>query len=480
MKLTLSVFVLALCVQAKEIPLTGTGLDLKNADAQPVAYHGKSALKLVQKTENADGFAIVRGTAFRNGVIEVEVSGAPGKGAGDQARGFIGVGFRVQGDGARFENIYIRPTNGRADDQLRRNHSLQYESIPDWPWHRLRESSPGVYESYADLVTGEWTRLRIVVHGTNASLFVGDAAQPSLVVHDLKLGDSEGAVALWVGPGTEGYFRDLKIYDENDKGPSYGSEDSAGHYVQTPDAKIYYERYGEGGIPLVLLHGGEYGYIDEFGDLIREMSKSRMVIAIATRGYGRSERGTVPLSHRQFAQDASAVMKDVFRNGEKVDVLGFSEGAITSYLVAAGNPGMVRRLIAISGGLGPYGETLESVEAAPLTPEGMQKDVPDLVALRKKVMPHPEQFELLIRELDQMYRTRTFVKQSEVKSINAPTLIMAGDKDYYNRLDALLDIYHLIPKAQMSVIPGCGHVVLDCKANLVIELVTSFLDQPEK
>ena len=161
----------------------------------------------------------------------------------------------------------------------------------------------------------------------------------------------------------------------------YGSDDAAGHYVQTADAKLYYERYGEGGRPLMLLHGGEYGYTDEFGDLIREMSKSRTIIAIATRGYGRSERGTVPLSHHQFAADAAFVIHDIFRNGEKVDVLGFSEGAVTAYILASSHPELVHRLVAIGGGLGSYGENLQAAEAERLTPELMQKQVPDLVAI---------------------------------------------------------------------------------------------------
>jgi hypothetical protein len=127
------------------------------------------------------------------------------------ARGFIGIAFRVQPGASRYECIYLRPTNGRADDQLRRNHTTQYISFPDWPWERLRKDSPGVYESYVDLQPGEWTKVRIVVKGTDASLFVGAATQPCLLVHDLKLGESTGAVALWIGPGTEGYFRDLKI-----------------------------------------------------------------------------------------------------------------------------------------------------------------------------------------------------------------------------------------------------------------------------
>ena len=78
-------------------------------------------------------------------------------------------------------------------------------------WRRFRKESPEKYESYVDLEPGVWTKYRIVVDGTKARLFVHGAAQPCLIVNDMKLGDSEGAVALWVGPGTEGYFANLKI-----------------------------------------------------------------------------------------------------------------------------------------------------------------------------------------------------------------------------------------------------------------------------
>jgi pimeloyl-ACP methyl ester carboxylesterase len=483
--LRLSLFVFAACaltLYAEEIPLTDPSrLDLKGAHAEATVYHGLSALKVTEAgAGSGEAFAVVKDLIFRNGAIDVDVSGAPSQTANTQARGFIGVAFRMAAGGARFEEIYIRPTNGRAEDQLRRNHSVQYVSFPDWPWERLRKENPGVYESYADMAAGEWTHLRIAVHGTSAALYVNGAAQPCLMVNDLKLADSEGAVALWIGPGTEGYFRKLTATREGESAPEYGANAAAGHYVQTPDAKIYYERYGEGGTPLVLLHGGEYGYIDEFGGLIAAMSQRRTVIAIATRGYGRSERGAVPLSHRQFAQDAVSVIQDVFPHGEKVDVLGFSEGAITSYILASAHPERVRRLIAISGSLGLYGQTMQSVEADPLTPEIMQKQVPDLVASRKRIMAKPEQWEPLIRELDQMYRAPVFVKQEEIRAIQAPTLIMAGDRDYYNRVDHLVDIYHLLPKGQLALIPGCDHVVLACKGDLVIGIAAEFLDEPDK
>ncbi len=258
---------------------------------------------------------------------------------------------------------------------------------------------------------------------------------------------------------------------------TYGTNAAAGHYVQTADARIYYERYGQGGNPLVLLHGGEYGYIDEFGDLIREMSTSRTVVAIATRGYGRSERGTVPLSHKQFAEDAFAVIEDVFKSGEKVDILGFSEGAVTSYLLVSAHPGRFNRLVAIGGPLGQYGQNVSSLEGDPLTPELMQKQVPDLVASRKAAMARPELWEPLIRELDQMYRVPFYVKQQQIRSIAIPTLIMAGDHDQYNSLGSMVDVFHLLPKGELAFIPGCNHVVLDCKPKLVISIVTSFLDQ---
>ena len=265
-----------------------------------------------------------------------------------------------------------------------------------------------------------------------------------------------------------------------EKEPAYGSNSAAGHYVQTADAKIYYERYGQGGTPLVLLHGGEYGYIDEFGGLIHEMSKQRTVIAIATRGYGRSERGTLPLSHRQFAQDAFAVIRSIFKSSEKVDVLGFSEGAVTSYILVSAHPEQFNKLVAIGGPLGKYGETVKFLEAEPLTPELMQKQVPDLVAARKAIMAKPELWESLIRELEQMYRAPVYVRQDEIRRISIPTLIMAGDRDYYNSLSSIVDTFHLLPKGELALIPGCDHVVLDCKPALVISIVTSFLDQAQK
>ncbi|NOS92758.1 MAG: hypothetical protein HOP30_12610, partial [Cyclobacteriaceae bacterium] len=149
---------------------------------------------------------------FKNGIIEVNVLSRLLKNATESARGFIGIAFRINVQNSAFENMYIRPTNGRAEIQLRRNRSTQYFSFPDFKFDRLRKEAPGEYESYADMALNEWIHLRIEVNGKQAKLYVNHSKQPVLLVNDLKLGaDASGGIGLWVDVGTEGFFSDLKV-----------------------------------------------------------------------------------------------------------------------------------------------------------------------------------------------------------------------------------------------------------------------------
>ena len=108
--------------------------------------------------------------------------------------------------------MYLRPTNGRAEQQLRRNRATQYFSYPDWKFDRLRTEVPGHYEAYVDLVTGAWTKMRIHVQGDKAKLFVHGEEEPTLIVNDLKHGiDLKGEIGLYIDNGTEGFFRNLNI-----------------------------------------------------------------------------------------------------------------------------------------------------------------------------------------------------------------------------------------------------------------------------
>lgn len=209
------------------------GLRLHNVSAQPATLQGRKGIRvslseaaqreLASRTREeqeklaltggtVEQLAVVEGVEFDNGVIEAEIAGAPLPGAFAGARGFVGIAFRLQPDMRTYDAFYLRPANGRADDQVRRNHSVQYVSHPDWPWFRLRKETPEKYESYVDLVPGEWTKVKIEVRGVQARLFVHDAPQPTLIVNDLKTGPTaRGAIALWLDIGTEAHFRHLTV-----------------------------------------------------------------------------------------------------------------------------------------------------------------------------------------------------------------------------------------------------------------------------
>ena len=156
-------------------------------------------------------YAKVKDLSFQNGSIEVDVYSKLLPDAPDYARGFIGVAFRIKEDDTEYESIYIRPTNGRCDDQVRRNHSVQHYAYPNHKFNTLRVTSPEKYESYADMGLEEWIRMKIVVNGTKAELYLNHSIYPVLIVKDLKNDIRSGAIALWSEVGTDAYFKNLKI-----------------------------------------------------------------------------------------------------------------------------------------------------------------------------------------------------------------------------------------------------------------------------
>jgi hypothetical protein len=189
-----------------------------NVVAEPATLQGKKGLRIMASPESlqagtpVETLVLIDELEFGDGVIEAEIAGDIRPGAPEGARGFVGIAFRVQSDLQTYDAFYLRPTNGRADDQIRRNHAAQYISHPDWPWFRLRKEFPSKYESYVDLMPGTWTRIKIEVHGDQARLYVHGMKQPTLIINDVKTGaQAKGAVALWIDTDTIAHFRNLVV-----------------------------------------------------------------------------------------------------------------------------------------------------------------------------------------------------------------------------------------------------------------------------
>jgi hypothetical protein len=161
----------------------------------------------VHVSEGADsGVVWIEGSDVAEGTIAVDV-----RGRDVLQRSFLGVAFHRQDD-KTYEAVYLRPFNFRATDPARHQHAVQYISLPDFDWPRLREQFPEEFENPVDASVSptEWVTLRLVLQREKIQIFVGAGAAPALEVR--KLGTlMRGQVGLWVGNGSDGDFANLRV-----------------------------------------------------------------------------------------------------------------------------------------------------------------------------------------------------------------------------------------------------------------------------
>ena len=157
-----------------------------------------------------EGYMILKGIEFSNGTIELDI-----KGADKQGQSFVGIAFHGV-DEKTYDAIYFRPFNFMNADTTRRVRAIQYVSMPDYPWEKLRETYPGKYENKVHPVPDPdgWFHAKIMVNGKTISVFVNNSQQPSLQVEKLT-NTTNGGIALWVGNNSGGSFANLTISPGN-------------------------------------------------------------------------------------------------------------------------------------------------------------------------------------------------------------------------------------------------------------------------
>jgi pimeloyl-ACP methyl ester carboxylesterase len=199
------------------------------------------------------------------------------------------------------------------------------------------------------------------------------------------------------------------------------------------------------------------------------------VIAIATRGHGKSELGTKTISYQLYAEDYAAVIKNV--TTAQVNVLGFSDGAIAAYHLTANHPEIVKRLISVGGPLGSYGYSEKGVRELSSydTAEKLGKSFPDFAADRKKLLPNEASWNRFIDELARMWKQPEYISKDRIKTIKCPVLIAGGDRDEYSRAEHLVEIYRLLPNGQLAIVPNSEHTAFESRPDLMLRLVRNFL-----
>ena len=248
----------------------------------------------------------------------------------------------------------------------------------------------------------------------------------------------------------------------------YGNNPRAGHYVNAGDTKIYYEVYGKGQ-PIVVLHGGIFGSTYEMFRFIDSLKKTYQVIAVSTRGHGKSSLGTETITYEQKANDVLAVINAVTK--DSVIVLGFSDGGYAGYKLASMYPGTVKKLIAIGAtelypGLRDFSFDVKQARALDTAYWKQQY----------RLMPEPQRLQEMFTKLGDMYN-HLVLDSTFFQTIKCLTLVMAGDKDASNSPQRVVHTAQMIPHSQVAIIPNCTHAVFLENFPAVWACVVPFLKQ---
>jgi pimeloyl-ACP methyl ester carboxylesterase/ketosteroid isomerase-like protein len=253
-------------------------------------------------------------------------------------------------------------------------------------------------------------------------------------------------------------------------GIPYGNNPLAGHYVNSDDTKIYYELYGKGQ-PLVVLHGGIAGSTYEMAQLIDNFSKHYQVIAISTRGHGKSELGNKTHTYEQKAKDVFAVLNKVTK--DSATVFGFSDGGYTGYYLASLFPERVKQMVIIGAAETQPGDYKINLKVA------------DMMKLDKaywdqqlQLMPEPNRLQELFDKVSDV-TAKMIVSKDFFATIKCPVLVMAGNHDQFVSVQRVVNASKMIPKAELAIIPNATHAVFLENFPAVWALTSSFLKIPQ-
>ncbi len=190
-----------------DLPMVFATGGLRGVNRTPGLIAPERGRQAVYLGEGADaGVAWIEGMEMGDGIIEVEL-----RGRDRQGESFVGIVFHGADD-ATYEGVYLRPFNFRHPDSGARERAVQYISHPDHGWRELREESPGAFEAGIPHPPSgdDWVTLRLELRGTGLRVFVDGNLDPVLEVE--RLGPRRrGKLGLWVGNGSDGTFRALRI-----------------------------------------------------------------------------------------------------------------------------------------------------------------------------------------------------------------------------------------------------------------------------
>lgn len=256
-------------------------------------------------------------------------------------------------------------------------------------------------------------------------------------------------------------------------------------YVSVNGLEMYYEIHGTGQ-PVVLIHGAFSAIGTSFGKILPELAKSRQVIGFELQAHGHTADIDRPLSLESMADDVAAAINQL--NFQRADVFGYSMGAFVALQVVIRHPEVVRKLV-----LASVSYTRSGIH--PGLMEGLGEMTPEMMFGSPwhdeymKIAPHPEHFARLFAKKTEMDRQTKDLPDESIRAIKSPTLIIIGDSDLI-RPEHAVEMFRLLgggvfgdtpaglPNSQLAILPGTSHVSVSDRTELLIPMITAFLDAP--
>ena len=257
-------------------------------------------------------------------------------------------------------------------------------------------------------------------------------------------------------------------------------------YVDVNGLHMYYESHGEGGVPLVLLHGAFSSIHNSFGMLIPTLATQRRVIGFDLQGHGRTADIDRPLFHHLLADDVVKAL-DVL-GVEQADIWGYSNGAAVALNIALNHPQRVRKLIFHSAAYRADGVRAGLMEGLGEMQPSMMYGSPWHTNYLE--LNHKPDFDALFRKKTEADKALKDFTDEQIKGITAPVLLVAGDSDLvtiehlakFLRLvggDMFGDTPAGLPRSQLAILPGTSHVTSVYCPELLLPIIPAFLDKVE-
>lgn len=257
-------------------------------------------------------------------------------------------------------------------------------------------------------------------------------------------------------------------------------------YAPVNGLQLYYELHGTGGRPLVLLHGALSTIDTSFGKVLPALAKGRQVIAVELQGHGHTADIDRPLSYEGMADDVAALLRHLGIGS--ADVYGYSMGGGVALQVAIRHPALVSKLVVAASSYdsaGVYPEILKGIET--LQPEHLAGSPFETAYL--KAAPDPKKWPALIGKIKDLDRKPVSWPAESIRAIQSPTLVLIGDADIV-RPEHAVEMYRLLgggttsdgmgpaSQDQLAILPGTSHITLVDRADLLLPILTTFLDAP--